>query len=118
MSNMSELECTLNDLVAASQNMLNAANALKDLILKKEISETSVSNSNKEIKEPVVKEVPLTVKPYSFQEVRGIMATLSASGKKMEAKQLLSDLGASRLSEVNEADYNTLVTKAEALING
>lgn len=115
MSNMSELECTLNDLVAASQNMLNVANALKDLILKKE---TSVSNSNKEIKEPVVKEIPLTVKPYSFQEVRGIMATLAASGKKMEAKQLLSDLGASRLSEVNEADYNTLVTKAEALING
>ena len=95
MSNMSELECTLNDLVAATQNMLNAANKLKDLILKKE---TSASNSNKEIKEPVVKEVPLTVKPYSFQEVRGIMATLAASGKKMEAKQLLSDLGASCLS--------------------
>ena len=97
MSNMSELECTLNDLVAATQNMLNAANKLKDLILKKE---TSASNSNKEIKDSVVKEVPLTVKPYSFQEVRG---------KKMEAKQLLSDLGASCLSEVNEA---------EALING
>lgn len=29
MSNMSELECTLNDLVAATQNMLNAANKLK-----------------------------------------------------------------------------------------
>lgn len=106
MSNMSELECTLNDLVAATQNMLNAANKLKDLILKKE---TSASNSNKEIKEPVVKEVPLTVKPYSFQEVRGIMATLAASGKKMEAKQLLSNFGASCLSVVNEA---------EALING
>lgn len=115
MNNMSKLECTLNDLVAATQNMLNAANTLKDLILKKE---TSVSNSNKKIKEPVVKEVPLTVKPYSFQEVRGIMATLTASGKKMEAKQLLSELGTSRLSEVNEADYNTLVTLAEALING
>lgn len=37
------------------------------------------------------------------------MATLAASGKKMEAKQLLSDLGASCLSVVNEA---------EALING
>ncbi|MFC4284452.1 hypothetical protein ACFOZZ_10140 [Catenibacterium sp. GCM10023432] len=106
MSNMSELKCTLNDLVTAPQNMLNAANKLKDLILKKE---TSASNSNKEIKEPAVKEVPLTVKPYSFQEVRGIMATLAASGKKMEAKQLLSDLGASCLSVVNEA---------EALING
>ena len=47
MSNMSELKCTLNDLVAAPQNMLNAANKLKDLILKKE---TSASNSNKEIK--------------------------------------------------------------------
>lgn len=115
MNNMSKLECTLNDLVAATQNMLNAANTLKDLILKKE---TSVSNSNKKIKEPVVKEVPLTVKPYSFQEVRGIMATLTASGKKIEAKQLLSELGTSRLSEVNEADYNTLVTLAEALING
>lgn len=115
MNNMSKLECTLNDLVAATQNMLNAANTLKDLILKKE---TSVSNSNKKIKEPVVKEVPLTVKPYSFQEVRGIMATLTASGKKMEAKQLLSELGPSRLSEVKEADYNTLVTLAEALING
>ena len=46
------------------------------------------------------------------------MATLTASGKKIEAKQLLSELGTSRLSEVNEADYNTLVTLAEALING
>ena len=30
MSNMSELKCTLNDLVTAPQNMLNAANKLKD----------------------------------------------------------------------------------------
>lgn len=50
MSNMSELKCTLNDLVAATQNMLNASNKLKDLILKKE---TSASNSNKEIKDSV-----------------------------------------------------------------
>ena len=47
MNNMSKLECTLNDLVAATQNMLNAANTLKDLILKKE---TSVSNSIKKLK--------------------------------------------------------------------
>lgn len=54
-------------------------------------------------------------KTYSFQEVRGIMASLASKGKKSEAKALLTKYGASRLSEVKEEDFNALAAEAKVL---
>lgn len=57
-------------------------------------------------------------KAYSFEEVRGIMAGLAGSGKRAEAKALLTKYGAAKLSDVKPEDYPALVRKAEVIANG
>ena len=108
MSKMSNLDLVLDEMITAGHKMIDAATALREMF-----SETA----EPEIKEPAKKEEPET-KTYTFQEVRGIMASLSGKGMKAEAKALLTKFGASRLSEVKEDDYAALAAEAEALLNG
>ncbi|MBO4456231.1 MAG: hypothetical protein J5802_00780 [Butyrivibrio sp.] len=56
-------------------------------------------------------------KTYTFQEVRGIMASLAGNGKKAEAKAILDKFGVNRLSEVKEEDFPSLVAEAEEMLN-
>lgn len=114
MSKMSELSLVLDEMITAGQKMIDAATTLKEMF--SEISEPEVTK-------PVKKEAPAPapapeVKKYTFQEVRGIMATLAGKGKKAEAKALLTKFGANRLSEVKEDDYVALVAEAEVIANG
>lgn len=115
MSKMSNLDLVLDEIITAGQKMIDAANALKEMF-----SEGTPTPTNTEV-EPVKEEAPapeVEVKKYSFQEVRGIMASLAGKGKKAEAKALLTKYGASRLSDVKEDDYAALVAEAEVLANG
>lgn len=110
MSKMSELSLVLDEMITAGQKMIDAATTLKEMF-----SETSEPEATK----PVNKETPEpAVKKYTFQEVRGIMASLAGKGKKAEAKALLTKYGASRLSDVKEEDYPALVAEAEVIANG
>ncbi len=104
MSKMSNLDLILDEMISAGQKMIEAATALK------EIFSGTVEPENAAA-EPEFKK-------YSFQEVRGIMASLSGKGKKAEAKALLTKHGATRLSEVKEEDYAALVAEAEVMLNG
>ena len=112
MSKMSNLDLVLDEMITAGHKMIDAATALRKMF-----SETA----EPETKEPAKKEEPKPepeTKTYTFQEVRGIMASLSGKGMKAEAKALLTKFGASRLSEVKEDDYAALAAEAEALLNG
>jgi hypothetical protein len=111
MSKMSSLDLVLDEMITAGQKMIEAATALKEIF-----SETAVP---KKATEAPVKEVAPEpeIKKYTFQELRGVMASLSGKGKKAEAKALLTKYGASRLSEVKEADYAALVAEAEVILN-
>lgn len=112
MSKMSNLDLVLDEMITAGHKMIDAATALREMF-----SETA----EPETKEPTKKEEPKPepeTKTYTFQEVRGIMASLSGKGMKAEAKALLTKFGASRLSEVKEDDYAALAAEAEALLNG
>ena len=112
MSKMSNLDLVLDEMITAGQKMIEAANALREMF-----SETAAPEKVTEI--PVKEADPESeVKKYTFQEVRGIMANLAGKGKKAEAKALLTKYGASRLSEVKEADYAALVAEAEVMLNG
>lgn len=102
MSKMSNLNQVLDEMITAGQKMIDAANELKGIFSDTESSE----NVNPE------------VKTYTFQEVRGIMASLAGKGKKAEAKALLTKYGATRLSDVNESEYPALVADAEVIANG
>ncbi len=112
MNKMSNLDLVLDEMITSGKKMIEAANELKKMF-----SDTSTSDEVQEPREETpAKEVE--AKKYSFQEVRGIMATLAGAGKKAEAKALLTKYGASRLSDVKEEDYPALVAEAEVLTNG
>lgn len=112
MSKMSNLDLVLDEMITAGQKMIEAATALREIF-----SETAVPEKATEAPATEAATEP-EVKTYTFQKVRGIMANLSGKGKKAEAKALLTKYGASRLSEVKEADYAALVAEAEVILNG
>ena len=118
MSKMSNLDLILNEMIEAGQQMIKAATELKTIF-----SETAPVEKKAE-PEPVKEETKEATTPeseakkYTFQEVRGIMATLAGTNKKAEAKALLTKYGADRLSAVKEEDYAALVADAEVLLNG
>ena len=122
MSKMSNLDLVLDEMITAGQKMIEAATALREMFSETEKLEEK-KNATKPLFDPtpVKKEEPKPepeTKTYTFQEVRGIMASLSGKGMKAEAKALLTKFGASRLSEVKEDDYAALAAEAEALLNG
>ena len=87
MSKMSNLDLVLDEKITTGQKMIDAATALKEMF-----SETAPEMSKVETKTKK-KEAPAQeaeVKKYSFQEVRGITASLAGKGKKTEAKALLT----------------------------
>lgn len=115
MSKMSNLDLVLDEMITAGQKMIDAATALKEMFSDTalDVTKTETKTEKKEAPAPAPE-----VKKYSFQEVRGIMASLAGKGKKAEAKALLTKYGASRLSDVKEEDYPTLVAEAEVIANG
>lgn len=54
---------------------------------------------------------------YSFQQVRGLMADLSAMGKREQARALLQSFGVTRLSELDPVHYADLSRKAKVIAN-
>lgn len=123
MSNMSNLDVVLDEMINCGQNLVAAAKELKELFSEEEAPKSAKKTASKQLFDPTPSkkeesQAEPEVKTYTFQEVRGIMANLSGNGKKTEAKALLTKFGASRLSEVKEEDFSALVAEAEALLNG
>lgn len=122
MSKMSNLDLILDEMIAAGQKMIEAANELNAMF-----SETAEPEPKKVTKKKDAKaeEAPAPAetteapapKTYTFTEVRGIMAGLSVQGKNAEAKALLQKFGATRLSELKEEDYTALAEEAQVIAN-
>ena len=122
MCKTSRLDLVLDETITAGQTMIEAATAAGEMSSENEkLEEKKTATKPLFDPTPVKKEEPKPepeTKTYTFQEVRGIMASLSGKGMKAEAKALLTKFGASRLSEVKEDDYAALAAEAEALLNG
>ena len=107
----------IDSLASITEALTKLSEEITDLTL-----EICRSNKVEDKPSPAIKETPApAVKEehkYTFEEVRSLMATLASSGKKDQAKALLSSLNVTRLSEVKESDYATLAAKAKELING
>ena len=110
-------EKLVDSLASITEALNKLSEEITDLTL-----EICRSNKVEEEPSPAIKETPAPAvqeeHKYTFEEVRGLMATLASSGKKDQAKALLSNLNVTRLSEVKESDYATLAAKAKELING
>ncbi len=116
MNKEEKLNLALDEMIEAGQKMIHSATVIKEIFAETAEPEAKETVTPEEPK-PEPQPVPET-KTYTFQEVRGIMATLSGKGMKDEAKALLTKYGANRLSAVKEDDYSALVADAEALLNG
>jgi hypothetical protein len=56
-----------------------------------------------------------TAKPLTLAEVRAVLADKSRAGYTAQVRELLKKYGAERLSEIDPANYNSLLADVEAL---
>lgn len=54
-------------------------------------------------------------KEYTFEEVRAILATKSREGHTDEVKEIITALGAEKLSDIKPEQYDELLKKVEVL---
>ena len=100
MSKMKEMQDAINQLKECSTVLLETANFLAETISSSE--ESSVPEKAKE-------------KLFTLEDVRGVLANKSRSGKTAEVKELIVSFGADKLSSINPSDYAELMKKAEVL---
>lgn len=59
------------------------------------------------------------IKPaVPLEKVRGVLAEKSRDGFTAEVREIIRSFGAERLSEIDPADYESVLKKAEVLGNG
>lgn len=112
MSRMSELSMVLDEMVSCGENMIKAANALKEMF-----------TDTTETKEPVPEAVPAEkaadaaeeTKTYTFADIRKAFSRKSHEGHTEEVKALISKYGADRLSDVKKEDYPALMKDLEVI---
>ncbi len=98
MSKMSEMAATIEELRNAAAAINEAASWLAEQF-----------SGNDEPEAPV-KEPPLTL-----ETVRAVLADKSRNGHTAEVRSLLQKYGASKLSEIDPANYKALLADAEVL---
>ena len=62
------------------------------------------------------KQAKNTSPEHSFEEVRGVLAGLSADGHTKEVKAILAKFGYKRLRDVQEEDYEKILREAEKIV--
>lgn len=78
------------------------------------IAEVLAAAQNESTQEPKLEE---SVKRYSLEDVRAVLAKKAASGFQDEVKELLGKFNAKKLSDINPDDYGNLLKEAEAIGN-
>ena len=117
---MDELMGVLDSMSECAGKMIDATKVMIGLLSSGRLQLCDDAGENLTEEEPEVEEQqePEAEVTCTFEEVRGIMASLSGKGKKAEARELLQKFGARRLSEVQEKDYAALAAAAKAVMNG
>lgn len=115
MDPMMELVNALNALTAALQKFSSqTTNAYLDTfeeIYDPEKDEPQAVEAPKE--QPTPKQEEATV---TFVQLRSRLSEISRSGKTAEVKELIAKYGASKLSDIAEADYAAVLAEAEELV--
>ena len=118
MSRMSELSQVLDEMIACGEGMIRAAQEIKAIF-----SETHEETPAEPVK-PVssVEQADNAVqaeteqpKEYTFTDVRKAFADKSHAGFTAQVKELIGKYGASRLSDIKEADYAALMADLEVI---
>lgn len=108
MSKMSEIAMTIEELRSAAAAITDAANYLAQLFSGEEADKQQNS------KVAVKKEAKTVLK---LEDVRAILSEKSRAGYTADVRELLQKYGASKLSQVDPANYEALLHDAEVIGN-
>ena len=114
MSRMSELGLCIGELRAAAQSLIAVADSLATLFGGG--SEPNAVPTEPAKAAPQAK--PPAPKPITLEQVRAILAEKSRSGHTAQVRLLLEKHGATKLSEIDPAEYAALLAEAEVLGDG
>ena len=105
MSKMSEMAMTVEELRNAAAAITDAANYLAELFSSNAAAEQSKPKAP--AKKPALK----------LEQVRAVLAEKSRAGYTADVRELLQKYGASKLSQVDPANYEALLSDAEVIGN-
>ena len=109
MSKMSELSLVLDELITCGENMIKAANALKEFFS----SPTEETTAAPAVKTD--KPAKPAAKTYEFTDVRKAFSAKSHEGYTEQVKALITKYGASKLSDIKKEDYPALMSDLEVI---
>jgi len=109
MSNMSDLDICVGELMKASQALKTAADDLLS------VAEVLIGNTYET--ESSLDNIPKkhTTAVITLEQIRAILLEKSGDGKRQEVKELLFKYNAGKLSEVKPEDYPALLEEAKNL---
>lgn len=112
MSKMSELSLVLDELITCGENMIKAANALKEIFSSTEETTAVPAVKTDNPAEPAAKP---PAKTYEFTDVRKAFSAKSHEGYTEQVKALITKYGASKLSDIKKEDYPALMSDLEVI---
>lgn len=95
----------VNELVEQAKASIES---LEELIKMLELNDTEKEE---------IKEIKVTEKAYSLEEVRAKLADISRAGFTDEVRELIEKYGASKLSEIEPSKYSDLMKDAQVIGN-
>lgn len=96
MSKSSELAVQVKQLKQCGEMLIGIADSLSQLFSADE-------------------ETPAPKKAFTFEEVRGVLATKSREGHTAEIKAILTEFDVEKLSDVDPSKYEELLQKVEVM---
>lgn len=112
MSKMSELSQVLDDLITCGENMIQTANAIKEIFSSTEEPTAPAKAEAEQLSAPKA-EPP--AKTYDFTDVRKAFSAKSHEGYTEQVKTLITKYGAAKLSDIKKEDYPALMSELEVI---
>lgn len=120
MGKVSELSMLVDELQKCGEALIGISERLTDMFSGAKEEKQPVKKTvpkKKQIEEPKPEPQPEEEKSLTLEDVRAVCADKSRQGFTVEVKAILTKHGADKLSEVNPAEYKSLLAEVEVLGN-
>jgi len=112
---MSKIKLLL-DVVSGMRSLADSLQAVADVMMENEPTETAEPTTAKKEPEPKKTEKPKK-KEITLEEVRAVLAGKSQAGLTAEVREIIKKYGGSKLSEIAPGHYADILKDAEVLGN-
>lgn len=120
MGKVSELSMLVDELQKCGEALIGISERLTDMFSGAKEEKQPVKKTvpkKKQIEEPKPEPQPEEEKSLTLEDVRAVCADKSRQGFTVEVKAILTKHGADKLSEVDPAEYKSLLAEVEVLGN-